>query len=66
MRSIYIRVYTNSGFFDMAASALDQLKTDVLANPNDPSFKVYPLSLGGVVTYRTDKIEGWEEMESGS
>lgn len=63
MKDIYIRVYTNAGFFDMAPSALPKLKADVLANPNDSTFKEYPLTMGGKVTYRTDMIEGWEEID---
>ena len=63
MKSIYIRVYTNSGFFDMKPSALDKLRTDLLSNPNDATFKEYPLALGGKCTYRTDMIEGWEEID---
>lgn len=65
MKDIYIRVYTNAGFFDMAPKGLESLRACVLANPTDPIFKEFPLALGGTVTYRTDMIEGWEEMEPG-
>lgn len=63
MKDIYIRVYTNAGFFDMKPSGLEQLKSYVLSDPHAPRFIEFPLALGGSVTYRTDMIEGWEEMD---